>query len=114
MKKNDWVYVGHMLEMGEKAIKIIAKKSRDDYDQDEVLRLALTRIIQVVGEAAQRVSDEFQMQYSSILWHEIIGMRHRIVHDYLNVDEDVIWEVIKKDLPFLVKQLKKIVPPEYQ
>jgi uncharacterized protein with HEPN domain len=114
MKKNDWVYIAHMLEMSQKAIQLTNGKSRFDYDQEEVLRLALTRIIQVIGEAAQRVSNEIQKEYSEIPWHEIVGMRHRIVHDYLNVDEDVIWEVVKHDLPTLAKQLMKILPSEYQ
>ena len=85
---------------------------RFEYDQDETLRLALTYLVQIIGETAQRVSSEFRQQYPEIPWKEIIGMRHRIVHDYLNVDEDVIWEVIQQDLPPLVEVLARIVPPE--
>lgn len=80
--------------------------------KDEILRLALTRLVQVIGEAAQHVSMEFREKYPEVPWHEIIGMRHRIVHDYLNVDEEVIWEVIQHDLPPLVDILTRIVPPE--
>ena len=114
MLKDDWVYVGHMLDMAQKALEISAGKDRIAYDKDETLRLALTHIIQVIGEAAQRVSPEFRHIYNQIPWPEIIGMRHRIVHDYLNIDADVIWEVLQQDLPPLVKTLQAILPPEYK
>ena len=114
MPKDDWVYVGHMLDMAQKALEISAGKGRADYDQDETLRLALTHIIQILGEAAQWVSPECRLTYSQVPWQEIIGMRHRIVHDYLNIDEDVIWEVLQQDLPPLVKTLQAILPPEYK
>jgi uncharacterized protein with HEPN domain len=113
MPKDDWVYVGHMLDMTQKALEISAGKDRAAYDDDETLRLALTHIIQIIGEAAQRVSPEFRLSYPKVPWQEIIGMRHRIVHDYLNIDEDVIWEVLKQDLPSLAKTLQSILPPEY-
>jgi uncharacterized protein with HEPN domain len=114
MPKDDWVYVGHMLDMVQKALEMSAGKDRAAYDKDETLRLALTHIIQVIGEAAQRVSPEFRHTYDQIPWQEIIGMRHRIVHDYLTIDEDVIWEVLLQDLPQLLKTLQAILPPEYK
>jgi len=114
MPKDDWVYVGHMLDMAQKALDISAGKDRAAYDKDETLRLALTHIIQIIGEAAQRVSPEFRHTYTQVPWQEIIGMRHRIVHDYLNIDEDVIWEVLNQDLPPFVKILQTILPPEYK
>jgi len=110
MFKDEWVYIGHMLDMSRKALEISTDIDRARYDHDETLRLALTHLIQVIGEAAQRVSVEFREKYPQIPWREIIGMRHRIVHDYLNVDEDVVWEVIKQDLPPLVLALNEIVP----
>jgi uncharacterized protein with HEPN domain len=113
MPKDDWVYVGHMLDMCLQAHDILSGKDRSDYDQDVVLRLALTHLVQVIGEAAQQVSKEFQSAHPQIPWREIIGMRHRIVHDYLNVDEDVVWEVVHSDLPQLTSILKNILPPEY-
>ena len=109
MYKDDWVYIGHMLDMSKKALELSEGKDRNLYDQDEALRFAVTHLIQVIGEAAQRVTPGFQESHPSIPWHEIIGMRHRIVHDYLNVDEDVVWEVVQKDLPGLVTGLKNLI-----
>lgn len=65
----------------------------------------------MVGEAARRVSPEAQQKSSEIPWSDIIGMRHKIVHDYLDIDFDVVWEVVKTDLPDLVAHLEPIVPP---
>lgn len=112
MSKDDWIYVGHMLEMSRKAINAAQNKTREEYDRDDVLVMALAHFIQVVGEAAGKVSNEFQEKNSQIPWHQIIGMRHRIVHDYMNVDEDVLWEVVNHDLPTLIQDLGKLVPPE--
>jgi uncharacterized protein with HEPN domain len=111
MPKNDWVYVGHMLDLSQKGLQLSAGKTRKEYDSDESLRLALTHLVQVIGEAAQHVSDEFKETYPQIPWFEIVGMRHRIVHDYLNVDEDVIWEVVQQDLAPLVERILEILPP---
>jgi uncharacterized protein with HEPN domain len=114
MSRDDWVYVSHMLEMSQKALDILSGKDRTAYEQDEVMRLALTHLVQMIGEAANHVSENFREVYPQIPWFEIVGMRHRIVHDYLNVDEDIIWEVVRQDLPGLVTVLKGIVPPEMQ
>lgn len=114
MPKDDWVYIGHMLDMSLQAEEILAGKDREDYDREIVLRLALTHLVQVIGEAAQQVSKVFQDRYPQVPWREIIGMRHRIVHDYLNVDEDIVWEVVQSDLPQLVSALEGIIPPNYR
>jgi len=72
----------------------------------------LAHLIQVLGEAARRVSPEFRQMHPEVPWNEIIGMRHKIVHDYLRVDEDIIWQVATVDLPRLVQTLDRLVPPE--
>jgi uncharacterized protein with HEPN domain len=97
---------------GQKALDYTQGLGKVDYDKDEALRLALTHLVQTLGEAAQHVSASFREAHPEIPWYEIIGMRHRIVHDYLNVNEDVIWEVARQDLPALVTALNKIIPPE--
>jgi uncharacterized protein with HEPN domain len=114
MPKDNWIYVGHILDTCLQAQEILTGKSRTDYDREIVLRLALTHLVHVIGEAAQQVTQEFQASYPQIPWREIIGMRHRIVHDYLNVDEDVVWEVVKTNLPELVNIIETLLPPEYK
>ncbi len=99
-----------MLDMAKRAVEALADKNRADYDKDDILRMGLTHIVQVIGEAARKVSPQFQRDHPEIPWRQIIGMRHRIVHDYMRVDEDVLWEVIQHDLPALLPHLEKLAP----
>jgi uncharacterized protein with HEPN domain len=73
------------------------------------LRLALTHLVQVIGEAGRRVSPDFSVQHPGIPWQEVVGMRHKVVHDYLGVDEDIVWQVVIEDLPPLVVLLERIL-----
>ena len=112
MQPDDLVYLGHMLDMARKAWTRVAGLDRVQYDNDEDLRLVLVHLVQVIGEAARRVSADGQLAHSEIPWREIIGMRNRIVHDYLGIDEDVVWEVVSDDLPPLITVLERIVPSD--
>jgi uncharacterized protein with HEPN domain len=113
MPKDDLVYVGHMLDKAQEALSLVKGKARQDYDRDTVLRLALTHLIQVIGEAARRVSSTFRERYPQIPWDAIAGMRNKIVHDYMDVDEDIVWDSVVHELPLLVDELKRIVPTEH-
>ncbi len=104
MPKDSAVYVGHMLDTCEKIIGKLDGKSHDDYERDENLRLALAHLVQVVGEAARRVDAAFCAAHPNIPWRQIVGMRHFIVHDYMNVDEERLWDTVTNDIPALSAQ----------
>ncbi|MHC5054755.1 MAG: HepT-like ribonuclease domain-containing protein [Planctomycetota bacterium] len=112
MQRDDLVYVGHMLDMARKVLGKVAGLSREDFDGDENLRIAVTHLLQVIGEAASRVSNEFRDAHRDVPWHEIVGMRHKVVHDYLQVDEDVVWDTATEELGPLAESLEQIVPPD--
>lgn len=112
MKKDDLVYIGHMLDTARKARSLLEGKDRNAYDGDETLRIALAHLVQVIGEAARRISGETRKAHSQIPWPEVVGMRHKIVHDYMDVDEDILWNVVTADLPTLIEHLEDIVPEE--
>jgi len=114
MQKDDLILLGHMLEMAEKALSKVQGKTKEDFDQDENLRLALAHLLQIIGDAANHVSKEFQQSHPEIPWTDIIGFRHRVVHDYLRIDQDVIWETTTQEMKPLIKSLKLLVPPESQ
>ncbi|MBE9203989.1 DUF86 domain-containing protein [Synechocystis salina LEGE 06099] len=105
---DDQVYIGHMIDTAHKAIQFVAGLSRENFDNDEKLQLAVTHLLQIIGEAGRRISLEFRDTHPEIPWKAIVGMRSKIVHDYFNTDNDVIWETIKNDLPSLVSQLNKL------
>lgn len=109
MSPRDLVYAGHMLDMAKKANAKTVNLSRESFDADENLRLAITYLIQIVGEAASRVSREFAERHPAVPWADITGMRHKVVHDYLGVDEDIVWQVATADLPKLVAVLEPLV-----
>jgi uncharacterized protein with HEPN domain len=110
MRKDDLVYVGHRLDTRHKAASRVRDKSRADYDGDEDLRIVLAHLVQTLGEAASRVSAATRDAHPEIPWRQVVGIRHRIVHDYLHVDYDVLWEVVRRDLPALIAKLDKIKP----
>lgn len=108
-QRNNRVYIQHMIDNSNKAINFVKDISREDFDNDEKLRLALTHLLQVIGEAARRISIEFRDNHPQIPWKEIVGMRSKVVHDYLNVDEDIVWATIKHDLPSLIVELERLL-----
>jgi uncharacterized protein with HEPN domain len=112
MHKDELVYVGHMCDLTKRAVAKVAGKTRYDFDADDNLRLALAHLVQTIGEAARRVSQAFQQQHAEIPWKQIIGMRHKVVHDYMDLDEDILWDVATGELPGLVALLEKIVPDD--
>ena len=97
-----------MLDMARKAVSKTKGISRETYDADENLRFALIHLIQTIGEAARQVSRPFCNSHPDIRWADIIGMRHKVVHDYLGVDDDIVWQVATKDLPTLVSSLEAL------
>lgn len=109
MHHDDCVYIEHMLAISRKAVEKIDAVTRDAFDQDENLRLALTYLLQVIGEAARHVSPAYQTKHASVAWKAITGMRHKVVHDYLNVDESIVWQTVKNDLPRLIDALEALV-----
>lgn len=112
-QKDEGVYIRHIIDNSNKAINFVKDISREDFDNDEKLRLALTHLLQIIGEAVRRISPEFRAIYSQIPWKGIVGMRSKVVHDYLNVDEDVVWATVQNDLAPLVIELEKILRSQY-
>lgn len=108
MRHDDAVYLRHMLETIQRA-RQKAEVGREAFDRDDTLQLALVHLVQVLGEVARRVSPEMQSRHPEIPWAQIIGMRHRLVHDYLAVDLDIVWAVVKGDLPELERMLDRAV-----
>jgi uncharacterized protein with HEPN domain len=105
------VRLRHMLEYAREALSLMQGRTRADLDEDRALGLAIARCLEIVGEAAARLSDATQQQYPGIPWPQIIGMRNRLIHGYDLVDYDIVWSTVSEDLPPLIAELEKIVPP---
>lgn len=107
----DDVRLRHMLDYSREAISLVGKRSRRDLDTNRMLQLSLVRLVEIVGEAAGRVSVSVRERHPQIPWREIAGMRNRLIHGYDFVDYDILWQTVKEDLPALVAALEPLVPP---
>ena len=79
--------------------------SLEDFSKDQKSMDAVARNLEIMGEAASRLPDEFKESHSDIEWYKIVGLRHRIVHEYFGVDFEIIWQILQKDLPELRRSL---------
>jgi uncharacterized protein with HEPN domain len=109
MKKDDNTRLKNMIDTAHKVIKFSEGHSRKDLDTDQILASALIREIGVIGEAAARVSTDKREQLTEIPWKSIVGMRNRLIHDYDEIDLDLLWETVTKDVPELIKKIEKNV-----
>lgn len=106
---DDLIRLQDMLDYAREAVDLSAGHRRDSLANDRVLQLALARVIEIIGEAASRVSDESRQRFGGIPWIPIIGMRNQIVHAYGVISLDLMWNTITDDLPPLITALEAIV-----
>ena len=111
MTPDDRVRVQHMMQACELAAGFVAGRSRTDLDADQMLRFALVQAVQIVGEAAGRISVEGRTELSAIPWGAMIGMRNRLVHGYMDIDKEILWNTVTERLPDLLARLRVIADP---
>ena len=99
----------HMLEAANEALSFIQGKTRPDLDNDRMLVLSLVKELEIIGEAAGKASPEVRSQNSAIPWQDIGGMRNRLIHAYFDINLDVVWKTVTRDLPSLKAELEKIL-----
>lgn len=109
MNERDEIRMRHMLDEARRALEFMKNRSRSDLDDDEMLAYAVVRALEIIGEAASKVTVETREQYPQIAWRQTVGMRNRIIHGYDNVSLDIVWGTILDDLPPLVSQLEDVL-----
>jgi len=107
MFEDDIIKIRHILDAAREAIGFADNRSRTDLDTDRKLNLSLVRLLEIIGEAARGISEEFRQNHPDLPWNKMVGMRDRLIHGYFDVNLDVVWETITEDLPNLVAQLEK-------
>jgi uncharacterized protein with HEPN domain len=112
MYKDDLIRFRHMLDAAKEAISFIKGKKRSDLDTDRMLVLSLVKSIEIMGEAASKVTKESRDSHPEVPWLNIIGMRNRLIHAYFDIDLDRVWDTITDDLPPVIAALKKMVQKE--
>ena len=109
MRKDDSIRLRHMLDAAREAESFSQDKTRSSIDTDRKLALALVKCIEIIGEAANKISDESREDLPQIPWSNIIGMRNRLIHAYFDINLDILWKTIIEDIPPLIAELEKIV-----
>ena len=108
-RRDDTVFLVDMLNHAREAVELLGNAGPDDLKSDRVTQLALRKLVEVVGEAANRVSPMTRQRYPEIAWPQIIGARNRLVHGYDVVNLTTLQDIVRNDLPMLIEQLTSIV-----
>jgi uncharacterized protein with HEPN domain len=106
---DDQIRVRHMLEAAREAMAFAQGKKREDLDQDRLLVLGLIKAVEIVGEAASKISREYQADHPKVPWAAIIAMRNILIHVYFGIDLDEVWSTVQDDLPPLIAELEALV-----
>ena len=109
MSPDDLTRVRHIVEAIDAAVSFVAGRRRADLETDQMLVFALARAIEVVGEAASRISQEGREELSSVPWNSIVGMRNRLVHAYHDIDHEILWTTVTEAAPPLAERLRPLL-----
>ncbi len=106
MENRDLARLKHMLDSTQAILSFAKGKQRTSLDKDRLFQSAVLRELEIVGEAAGRISEKTKKKFSHIPWKELVGLRNRLIHAYFGVDHDIVWKTIREYLPsFLVHQI---------
>jgi uncharacterized protein with HEPN domain len=111
-KRSAILYLGDMLEHAQLAHTRVVGLTRDQFFANNDLQIIVMHYVQIVGEAASKVSAEIRDAHPEIPWTEIAGMRHRLVHNYYEINLPILWTTVTERLPDLITALEKFTPPE--
>ncbi len=111
MNKDDLIRLRHMLDAAREAQAFVTGRKRGDLDTDRMLLLSVVKDIEVIGEAASRISPEVRSTHPEIPWPAIVTMRHRLIHAYFDINTETVWSTVTDDLPPLIAALAEIISP---
>ena len=102
MLAEDRVRLRHMVEAAECAGQFMTGRQRTDLDEDRMLLFALVHAIEILGEAASKISEETRATHTGMLWRAIIGMRNRLIHAYFEINTAIVWQTVTQEIPALL------------
>ena len=108
---HDAAYLWDMLAHAREAVEFVRGRTFEEYMRDGLRRRAVERVVEIVGEAASKVSAEFRAATPNVRWRAIIVQRHRLIHEYGGIDHEKIWRVAVHHAPLLIPQLERLLPP---
>lgn len=111
MKRDD-AYLLDIVIAARKAIRFLEGMSWAEFSKSELHQTAVIRPLEIIGQAAGRVSEETQQSHPGIPWQQMIGMRNRLIHEYFRIDLEAVWDTVHTDLPALIAHIEPMIPPE--
>lgn len=112
MCRDDFFRIRHMLEAAKEAFSFGVCQKRNELEMDRMRTLSIVKSIEIIGEAATKVSKETRGQFSELPWSDIVAMRNRLIHVYFDIDLERVLDTVNHDLPPLIKSLEKIISSE--
>ena len=112
MHAEDRVRLRHMVEAAESAGQFMTGRQRTDLDEDRMLLFAVVHAIEMLGEAASKISEETRATHTGIPWRAIIGMRNRLIHAYFEINTAIVWQTVTQEIPALLPQLRALATDE--
>ena len=109
MSKSDIQFLKHIKEETEFIIEFTSTISEEEFLENRLLKKAMIRCFEIIGEATKKVDFDFRMKYNSIAWKEMAGLRDKLIHDYTGVDYNLLWLIISENIPELDFQLEQII-----
>jgi uncharacterized protein with HEPN domain len=107
----DTAHLWDMLDAAKAVRQFVGGRSFDDYTRDSMLRAAVERKIEIIGEAARRISQRTQATHPEVPWRKIMAQRHVLAHEYGEIEDSIIWRVATVHIPELVEMLERFAPP---
>ncbi len=108
-RNNDLTYLGDILDAIQRIESYTTSVGKNEFIENLMMQDAVMLQIEVIGEATNNITDEFQEQYDEIPWSQMRGLRNRIVHDYRGINLNVIWDTVQNNLPALKRQVQEIL-----
>lgn len=112
MPKDPKEYIHHIYDECKYIISTCHQLSKDDFLNDETLKRAVTRSLEIIGEATKKIPADYKVKWKSIQWKNMAGMRDRLIHDYIGVNYSIVWDVIKNKIPQLAEQIDDLLNSE--
>ncbi len=106
---DDKVYLRHILDAIDRIENYLRNRSREEFERETLLQDGVIRQLEIIGEATRHITEELREQYPEIPWQDMVGMRNKLIHDYLGVDVDLVWVTATEDLQDLRKQVEVIL-----
>lgn len=109
MRVDDRIRIQHMIDAAEEALSFVTDVEKKNFSHNRMFILSVIKDIEIIGEAASKISEGTKLKYSNIPWKDIVGMRNRLIHGYFDVNIKLVWNTTQNNLPPLIKSLKEIL-----